>query len=159
MGLVAPNWALEGSVSIGAFAVSLWCNGDKLSLSFGFPLLQDTGPIFPSHRASVRKDIMKSLEGHRVGKRFYFLLKRKMYLISVVANICLISVQKPERGNHQGSDGPCETSQSQRACGRKLLVHESFPEGRRGSFHLSVARPGAVQGFGSSLLWLPVFSF
>lgn len=49
MGLAAPNLALQGSVSIGAFAVSLWCNGDKLSLSFGFPLLQDTGPIFLSH--------------------------------------------------------------------------------------------------------------
>lgn len=49
MGLVAPNLALQGSVSLGVFAVSLWCNRDKLSLSFGFPLLQGTGPIFPSH--------------------------------------------------------------------------------------------------------------
>lgn len=42
-----------------------------------------------------------------------------MYLISVVANICLISVQKVEHGNLQGGDGPYETSQSH---GAKELV-------------------------------------
>lgn len=64
------------------------------------------------------KGIVKSLEGHRVGKRFYFLLKRKIYLISVEANICLISAEKLECENHQGGDGPCETRQCQGACGR-----------------------------------------
>lgn len=40
---------------------------------------------------------------------------------------------------------------------RCWLFHGSFPEGRRGSFHLSAAAPGAVQCCGSSLVWLPAF--
>lgn len=135
MGLVAPNWALEGSVSIDVFAVSLWCNGDKPSLSFGFPLLQDTGPIFPSHRdLQAGKALWNPWKVTEQAKDFTFYSKKKKSISFLwQPDFCSKSgTWKSPRQWWTLWNQPVPRGLW------KWLFHESFPKGRRGSFHLSV---------------------
>lgn len=70
------------------FLTDCWCTMDKLLLRFLFPLLQDTGPDFLSHRdvhSGGWKCILKFLDDSIVGKILYFPLKEKKILFSVIA--------------------------------------------------------------------------